>query len=779
MLEGLFQGWPGTEGIDILIDQARKSPEPILSLVGIRCRIKQGKHDADDFGAVMRLASWGSLDTYEFRSDIVHALVSGWPGDRRVYDACWEAWIGENRREGIDFDIAEAVLLGGFQNDDNVVKHLCDILTTKEHGFSGMGTPWHTLRSSFFGHPLVSAAVDERMERWLKQGTGFYREIALGCTVSGSEKAKALLISALKGAGWMVFWPVSGLIEVWGMDDAEVSAALSDLVRCPPGEMQYFAQSLPEILGKTASCRALLLEIARQPKVERPDFLVEGMVKLGEKLWDGELVDAAVALMSHGPGLFDPTPLIIQSFGSDPRVRQRVIDLIDRCDAPLASVALSYKDDSEIRSLLLARLAPLPDNLREVVVDQASRFASDLSSFETALARYGDEREGPIRAAAAAAYYASVPDSSRHKVHISRLVEELRAVGPQMDSIRQSALSGLLALNQFSVFRDLAERDGTRPLRCPALDGSIHQNDRLVEQIAARWTTVADVLGESTLSRLSTWGKGNPTEAWDRLAPFITTSVEAFDAFLTYCRSSPDLLKANSLAALSRLQPGSALLREICERTLRHEGDHISFSPYDGLAARMTAGQILGSAFNTVAGLRELLEAVARRPCSGAITALCVGWPQSKVIDEVFEYLVKEERTRLLPPAILNVFAVKGDSGIFVRAIRGLIAKSNGSIWDFPSFCVEAIARRLSIDDDVYTKVLQLLSSDASADELASLPRVMAMARSGDNTLQVWCEEELIKRVSDAGLCLSGLDFSSGRVRPVAQTLLDVLVHVA
>src|SRR5690606_2630334 len=123
-----------------------------------------------------------------------------------------------------------------------------------------------------------------------------------------------------------------------------------------------------EIVPDKQSCRRKLLAIASIDKLERADFLLRGLTRLGVSSDDDEVMDAILRIDYSRRGIFDATGELIAGFGAHPGVRKIALARTQEIDAPWESIAQSYAGDEEIRGVLARYLSALPVELRGLVV---------------------------------------------------------------------------------------------------------------------------------------------------------------------------------------------------------------------------------------------------------------------------------------------------------------------------------------------------------------------------------------------------------------------------
>ena len=134
-------------------------------------------------------------------------------------------------------------------------------------------------RPDAFG-PEVITAIDDRL---VSIEAFRNNEIAQLAVITKSARAKARLLALLNDpeqSTW-IFWAVWGLHTGWGMQDAEVRAALEPLAQQPSDKVQFIAHHLSAILPDKARCREILLSVARLANLKRLDFTAIGFQRAG------------------------------------------------------------------------------------------------------------------------------------------------------------------------------------------------------------------------------------------------------------------------------------------------------------------------------------------------------------------------------------------------------------------------------------------------------------------------------------------------------------------
>lgn len=127
-IECLFKGWPNYEELTKILDAARTSVFPRLRLVAIAGRVERNEQTHEDRDALFQLGMGDVGLDYRWRDLLVKALAYGWRGSVEVKKECLDtiekgrSALSYARRLNFDSEIAKAVLLIGFPQDEDVAK---------------------------------------------------------------------------------------------------------------------------------------------------------------------------------------------------------------------------------------------------------------------------------------------------------------------------------------------------------------------------------------------------------------------------------------------------------------------------------------------------------------------------------------------------------------------------------------------------------------------------------------------------------------------------------
>lgn len=702
----------------------------------------------------------------------MQSLVEGWPDSDKVYDLAIRSARQRNFEREFDGEIAKAYLSATWKLGPERDKDLADVIRGDKFFFVRIGG--FNFPPDNYG-PEVMAAVDDYLVTLEKFQSN---DIANLAVTTKSARAKGRLLELLNDpeeSGW-IFWPVWGLLTGWGMQDAEVRAALEPLADQPPDKVQYIAHYLSAIIGDRARCREILLSVARLTNLKRLDFLASGFQRAGFDYTDDEVVEALLNHDLSRRGVFDAAGELIGGFAKHPKVRALALARIGEVGAPWSTLAAAYGDDNEFRQIIISRLRSISADLRSSIAIKAGRNGNADNVLFDRVRQYASETDGVVKVLAAKSFCETIKsDDNASKSSLDQLKRAVQATGPYMDITRQAAIAGLVALNRLDEFRDLRREYDGKPL-----DVGLYfpENRTLISYLARNWSHIKSTLGDAPFDRMSMHG-GDHWYAWDHFAPYVGESNTLRDDFLSYCSNETKKLSSNSLEALSRIQPRSSLLLEHCLKTLDDKAtENTNSSPLDGERRALVVGQILGRQFSHKDDVRVALERRLRWEDSTSIVGLSLGWPTSDELNKVYERIRKNgwSAQRMHWAPALQISGALGSTEEFKYLLEFIISNGTGYIWEFLDFCVSPIIARLKHDGVLASYCFDKLRIGPTTDHKASLPRLLVGSIGLNDDIKKVCEIYYAEQCVKGQLSESGLDVTAGEIRPVAHSLLDVLV---
>lgn len=790
-IKSLLEGWADRPIIVNLLDEARQSASPTLRFVSILGRVRKGIHTDEDLKELLRLGSWNSdLDVW-WQGDVNSTLLEGWPSSREVKEACLRSLKHErqNRRSrdagvygqrdgrNLEESIALRVLLQGFPQDDDVARFCQEEIKTEEHPFLLMfdrHSAFELLAENFKDHRVVVGALEE----WIPKQKSWETQVTFAALVGRTPTAKAKVLSSLSEDNFP-HWAAESLLNGWGMEDREVAQSLTAMANGSISQASRIWYLLPRIIEDKERCRDRLVELLRDPDCERPDFVMEGIKRLGGEP-DSDVVDAVLSLETVRDTVIEDyfgrlaLHALISMGPSDERVRDLAKRELTTRTGNLAAVARGYGDDPEIRGSLLSMSCPLPVQLREMIAARLETDVGDEAFAMSLLELYDHEVDPVVKTRASVNYHRRLSRfGSDVTSTVARLSANICCYGPDHDERRQAAFCGLIELGRLDVMLGARETRGENEPCAIQIETGLEPNIPLLKQVLANWNYIRETFGEEFWPRLAKRSSGHIGSIWQQFLLFADEHPPAREEAVSFLENNREQSTSpNALRFLGRARPRSHLLLDSCLRSL-HIGDARADSSGEDA---LVAAQLLGSNFG---GDSEVLAHItahrsAERVYDKEIFALCEGWPESEELEQLFEQ-VREQNPPLSYGAYSQLVTRKSSSEAVARTIAGVLSEWNRYLRWNTRIVSHPVLRRLRVDDDLEAILFEKLKSGPDPSEAATIPRLIATARGLSTELRAWCYEEANAQLGGRKGAVIGVDLLAGEQRPVAHCLLDAL----
>jgi hypothetical protein len=749
-----------------LLAEARQSLSPDLRFVAIWGRIRHGLHTPEDREELLRLGSWEAGLGFAWQDELAPALLGGWPGAAEIKAECFSSVRGPRK---LELDLALRILLEGYSQDEDVINFCVEELTRERFPFVVLhDDAWRLLRQHFHGQLRIVEALDA----WIvKQGEHRDVEIAHAALVGRTPTAKEKLLSSFPSS--FAHWPAWALLDGWGMQDPDVAGILSEIALGPVAKASQIAHLLPQIIPDKTACRQRLLEILQDPTCERPDFVLGGLTRLGNTQGDTKVVDSVLQHVDRENRFYDGVVgRLIISYSADSRVRALAKEELLAREGNHVAVAQAYGDDEEIRQRIIDIARPLPTHLRGVIAVYLTERGSPEPFVLSLLSRYDHERDAQVKVQASIGYHKRLRESGQTpQAALDVLSRGIVCYGPDYEERRQAAFCGLVELNRLDLMRNAQEWIGNDHMWSILITGRFSPNAPFLKHILQHGEAINASLGDEFWPRLSRITV-NQLDVWDALCVFADDYPVARDAaphFLDTLTTKPT--HPNILRFLGRVRPKSRLLLECCLSTLHRESDR--FSRYHD--EDMVAAELLGEHFG---GDQEVLLQLTSGwtvdfPRRGVILALCEGWPESHLLDEIIEAW-QDQRLELSYVAFFQLLSRKAQPEFIFHRLCEELSKRIPNKWVFGDI-TRPLLRRLRTDDQFAALLVERLQQDPTPSEKATFLRFISVVRGLSTVLREWCIEEVDRQLSETQSPEVGIDAISGEFRPVIHSLLDAL----
>jgi hypothetical protein len=765
-LESFIKGWPADGCLPDALRAARDSASPELRLVAISGHLARGEKLDDDLAELLAMTSgdrWGT-PAYEWRGDLPEMLVSGWAGNDRLKQACLDGLVAHfGRGRYMDREIAEEVLLAGFPQDPDAVRFIVAELAKERPFLSMHGGAWRWLSKNFRDQPDVVTAID----RWaLKQPNYQGVELSYVAPVGRTAIVKHKLIECLGGS--FPHWATRALLDGWPADD-EARGALRAKVEQPAERASEIAHLIPPILEDTDKSRSKLLELIRDPKCRRPDFVVMGFAALDNRGDEEEIVDACMAFVSQTPSRQDELyQVLIEHFPHMARVRDLAKRAIAERDTFVGVTAAAYAPDADMRVAIGELASPLPITLRGQIVAELARRPQNAFA-TTVLKQWDSERDPALKTSASIAFHTQlIQNRACNTEAVEQLANMTPCYGPDHESRRQAAFAGLVLLDRLDILREKRETIGfegqivTVPVRSEA-----RRNLPFIDLVAEHWEGIQQAFGAENMVKRFTRPE-NPAEFWGTMAVVAARNPRLQAELLEVVFSNPQFATIPEvLQFLAAVRPKSPALLEQCIAAL-DTGDS-----WNWLERVETASGLLAQEFGADEAVLDRLlrnQPVAGLSSSRAIP-LCLGWPEAPILERAYEQ--SKSNPGLYQAASFYLTYTKAPSDEFLDILREDLSVSCDDRF-YARFVVRPVLARLKRDGALAAKLSKAIEEIVDVSLKATVPRLIAETRGVDESLLGWCRAEIARQTRSA-FSEFGYDLLAQSIRSLTQSLLEVI----
>jgi energy-coupling factor transporter ATP-binding protein EcfA2 len=776
VLEALSIGWPNAGSLSDLHDQAVASLDPTLRLVGISGRAASGRADTSDRDALVALLTeFPEIDFWD-RPSARGLLSQHWQDDPALIKLALIAVrrSGHRRRE-LERETAMHYLVRCSASNQSVADWIRQELKEKYPFSLAHDEIWNQVVPFAMEHGDIRAAVIAAIgSEWGSHNLHNFQGLILA--LRDNELRDTLIATARAQQGWGAFWTVRPLVEGWGRADPIVASFLDEVVAWDNTRLSNLASILPQIIPAPEICKARLFALAKQPGASRFDLIATGFASLGCTGEDMEVVDILVAQLRRRAPLFDPALPLLAHFASNARVRQYAVETLKDRDTPLAALASAFKDDPQIRSSILTFANPLPATLRGDMADAASGDAIARSCLNAVLEDYDIEVDGELKIAASIYYHRALVRQATgpSEEHLAKLHRDVQAVGPDLNERRAAALAGLLILGRVTDVVPMIEY-GDKPLNIRSGTGHGRESDSLMALMAERWEELSAAFETDLAARFGDFGV-DEGHLWDCLAPHLNASPAVRRDFLNFADRTDTTLGLKSFLALARELASSDVLLRHCWRVFGREvsGRYERHSPWAVERIQLEIAYILRDQYRDRPDVVSHLQEAIERSERSEVVALSLLNPTDPLLDQIQLEPLEIGRRHLDWVTALHLASVRSTPEDFVGVVLAMINRPWHTNWDFQEVANRAVVERLARDAAAVVLLKSRLMEDATASEIASLPRYLSAAGALDAEVVQRCTA-LLQQEAQELIPRAGYDAVDDSIRAVSRSLLEVV----
>jgi hypothetical protein len=708
------------------------------------------------------------------------ALIENWRGDAGLRDLCISALGWSSREDGAPSqEHAWTILFEAFGGDNVVADALIRELDDDRQRFDTVS--WERLGRNFRDH----AGLTARLEKWFAN-PGPLAETRLpgAAQVGRTAAAKQALLNQLAANG--SFWAARGLLDGWGMADAEVSARLAAIANGDNVGAGRIAFLLPRVLVDPRQCYGRLLELLRDEAVDRTDFVISGLDQLDRVRNNSEVVAAILERIKRRRAFWDDglVEMAIRRAPDHAGVRALALGELDRHDCLYPAIAEGFAHDAEMRSHVARALRPLSDDLRLVIAEELLHSGQLDAGLAAVCEGYRGDRVPEVATTAAILMVRDRAERPRDgHDHVQYLREELSCYGPDHETRRQAAFAAALEVGEQDLIEQQTETIGDPVKLRVSLSNSAEPNRVLVERVLSRWEVLQARYPDAVLTRLrGDRGATPPTtdrelgdEDWAQLAdvvdgfPIPRARLDGYLAARAPAPLAPPLLRY-----LARREPHSQRLRAQCMLALGYDERDL-FRP---LERAQVATEILVSQFRDDDAVwseiaAQLGDEKRPRVRPGAFVALARARPQHSTVAEIAKRVLTQPSGESAYVAFYALCAVSPPSQLLDRAMH---------YWGpggrrFGAWLYEPLVGRMLRDADVVAEFHPAALQGQSIPVKASLSIALAAVGGLTPDLRDSLKTVLKDEFSANRPSSFAFDPRSGHVGPTAALIVDILAE--
>lgn len=770
-LEALVIGWPENTTLVELLASASSAQDKTLQLSAIWCKVQLSLHTDTDMVTLLEFVNWYCEIDYHHREFAGQCLVQGWPNNHSIIKKCLDSL--DNKISGYDAiekDIAWHYIISSDVNHPSICTWILHELASKHPFIGNFSRDWKWILRFAESHQdireqLIVTVVSKRME---------HNDYVLRSVYSNIDdpRIKEHLIGKVKRAkGMSAFWGLAPLLTGWTANHPEVNDLIQEVLNWPDERKQHIISLYPQMLGREACIQELLRIVNNNIKV-RSDLLVSAFNQL-EVSTDKAIINVLISkVLSEPATLFSGRYSLIPLCPDNSQVKEYVLSVLEQGNPPLALLASVYHDDPKIQRKIAEHVDSLTGNLRQQIVDAASREFDRNDTAKQLLARYGNEVDGSLKIQGAVKnYQALFPTDIDRQTTVNRLLAEANAIGPHHEECQAAAFAGLIAYGATKQLVPL-ELDN-KPLGI-YLGPYSRESQALLRLVAEYWEELDKSFEGKFISRLNTFV--SESHFWSLISPYISVNAALLQGFIDYCQNTTEPFDVKKLQALAKELPKSDLLLRHCLLTIKNVDKRSTDDPWSNYQGYFEAAYILRDQFGGNAELLgQLTKVLQDSDFRYGIAAMAIYDPSNTSLNNVAKQILIDDKSSGNFLTGLILASSRFESEQFGYLVKEMVNRAYHSLWDFQDRINYTVKARLGHDEGFVELLSTWLTLNPTESEISSFSRYLAATGKLNEDTQKRCQNLLNERYSAAGIPAHGFDAISDYIRPVTHSLLDVL----
>lgn len=761
MLESLALGWPRMPEAALLFKEARHSDSAELRLVGILGLVSMGAATDDARDVVLRSQSFWSDVSYPHRGLAAEMLVKYWADDETLVRSAL-SYLSGDRNLPWEHNVAITYLMESSVDRADIRAWILAQFGRGFRIFPRDERIWSQIGRFAAVDPEIRVAANAYWCDPRTRRISMYAMASYVAQVADPPVAAALIgILGDKESRFDRYWALSALLAGWGRNHPDVKPAIDALADADDEDLSDLVAFLPKIMPDKGMARARLIRMSSRVDVRR-DLLAAGLESCGCVAADNEAVAAILDFPELLRGMYDASNPLFHTFGAHARVRALALERLREADGPLSEIAAGYANDLEFAPALFDAATPLPVDLRTQIVEVAATGATG-TALEAILGQAMLETDPELRVRMVIAHHRTLPQEA-HDAARTALLSEAVAVGGKFESVRASALAGLVTIGSLDALAAL--EDHGKPVKLESSGGFMKDIPSVDRLVCERFAEFEAAFGDSLPERFNSFGRDNGLA--EILCEAPSTSAAARSAFLAFAERGEIPRTPRALRALALERPRSDLLLARCWDVLNSRDGN------DRAVVNAEVGLIMRDHFPGNAHVRQrLVEGIKKTGGAASALPLAIFAPETEGLRlPAFDTLGREFGDWA---TAVHVAAHRADSAAFCKLVEAMVTRRWRSQFDAQQITNLAVERRIQWDSDVESLLSARIARGINPSISGSFARYLAAAGKLSHEAQGRTLDLLQALGASQRVPVAGYDAIADRWRAARATLLDAV----
>jgi hypothetical protein len=734
-------------------------PEIILFLTKLKVNLKL--HSDDDLKQLLAVGNF----SYLLKDELMNVLIDGWPESEHLFKKCINA-VKKNRygRDDIDKEIAWKILFHLFNNRPEVVEAIVKELENEEFPFNGVNDHrgWPYLANYFKGNKKIAKAAD----KWLDKQKYMDPDLAYATLVSGTEKAKEILLQKLVKDG-TPHWIVMALDSGWG-SNPEIIRVLKEYFIQPNAHKHYAAQFISKLFKDDPTMGIKICEeILFDRSLYFRDRAVQPLLELDKDYFKTHLLDNyldnELPTLSKGDfgQYYSALEALIEYFADEPKIKNLVFNVLKDEPETFNYLIRFYPDATECIDSKLNKSLPLNIEFRSQIMEALIDHSTMDKDIVEQLSHFADEQVEAIRSTAAINYFYFLFSTDQADKILDVCRKNVFYRGHDYQVNRQIAFCGYLLTGRLTDYFSLKEDDGEKaPSPSFVFEaGTEKMSEAMIQLIIEKFDVLISEIGDG-FEKISRFNDAETKSIAKFFCKYSDKTSPTYQFILTYITENEDTITDNIfIDFLSKVLPNSILLKRILLRIVKEQ--HNDRAAY--------AGYILGTNFNMD---DEVYEEINQYNdfhfCPGKIVALCAGWPAEPNLEKFF-HEVKDQNHHLDHHVVYQLRFLFRDVENTVSFFKNASADYWRAKYEHKYFMVPLL-KRVATDEILQQRIKVNLLTSKSVSEQMTFFAVLNSINKIDSEIIAWKDKDTTK----ANYNEYGYNMFANELMPLADVIYKI-----